>query len=61
MVPAGRDPAFRDVVAEVPEPLRPEPRGPTLGRLIEAYEADPGRAGVTAKTRLDYAFAYRVA
>ncbi len=54
------DPAFRAAAPGAPEPPRPEPRGITLRELCDAYMADPARAGVTAKTRLDYEFTFRL-
>ncbi len=54
------DPLFNGVGPQVPEPPKPEPEGVTLGELCDLYLADPARARVTAKTRLDYNFTFRL-
>jgi integrase len=52
------DPLFRGIRPEADPPAAP--RGLTVAKLVDAYMDDPARAAVTAKTRIDYAFAFRV-
>jgi integrase len=49
------DRLFADIDAHNP----PSSGGPTLRELIERYEADPGRRGLTEKTRLAYGTVFR--
>jgi len=57
---AVHDPLFDGVESQALEPPGLEPRGVTLGELCDLYLVDPARARVTAKTRIDYDFTFRL-
>ncbi len=54
-----RNPRFDRLFADVNADNPPSSGGLTLGELIERYESDPGRRGLTEKTKQAYGTVYR--